>query len=156
MVKLDNMSKDERDLDDLVAQIEDANIAEVGADSQGKKKRNRKKKKTGGELDSAEGGAEAPAAPAPGEANGDADGDEEVPETEGASTAAAKKKKNKKKKKGGRPTQTDPPTVAIKDLFPDGVFPKGEVVDHPIAQDSQTARDRFRIVFALLKQIKRY
>jgi hypothetical protein len=28
------------------------------------------------------------------------------------------------------PTQTDPPTVAISDLFPDGNFPLGEVVNY--------------------------
>lgn len=27
-------------------------------------------------------------------------------------------------------TQTDPPTVAISDLFPDGNFPVGQVVDY--------------------------
>ena len=55
-------------------------------------------------------------------------------------TAPAKKKKNKKKNKScnGVPVQTDPPTVAIKDLFPDGNFPVGEIMEHP-SVDENTA-----------------
>jgi len=142
------MSKnDERDLDDLVAQIEDAQIDEVaaaaaggGAEGQSKKKRNKKKKKPAGA--GGEGGEDPEATGETGEAMKN-EGDEAAA-ADGTSSGAAKKKKNKKKKAGGsKPKQTDPPTVAIKDLFPDGDFPKGECVDHPIAQDSQTAKDRF-------------
>ena len=37
--------------------------------------------------------------------------------------APAKKKKKKKKNKNAKPAQTDPPTIAIGDLFPNGDFP---------------------------------
>ncbi|XP_033114538.1 methionine aminopeptidase 2-like [Anneissia japonica] len=61
-------------------------------------------------------------------------------EKEGGDTDAAKKKKKKKKKKpntGGK-QQTDPPTIPVSELFPDGNFPKGEEVEHP-AVDGKTA-----------------
>lgn len=54
-----------------------------------------------------------------------------------------KKKKKRNRKKGGKHTQTDPPTVAIVDLFPDGNFPEGEIQDYPIVNDDRTAKDRF-------------
>ncbi|XP_052780976.1 methionine aminopeptidase 2-like [Mya arenaria] len=54
-----------------------------------------------------------------------------------------KKKKKKKKKGGGLKQQTDPPSIAVAELFPDGNFPEGEVLDHPIAANDQTAKNRF-------------
>ncbi|KAJ6219859.1 hypothetical protein RDWZM_005671 [Blomia tropicalis] len=65
----------------------------------------------------------------------DDDDDEEKEQTTGGQ--GAKKKRNRKKKSSttaasttvGKPlVQTDPPTVAIKDLFPDGNFPIGELM----------------------------
>ncbi|KAI2567406.1 METAP2 isoform 10, partial [Pan troglodytes] len=47
--------------------------------------------------------------------DGDGDGD-----------GATGKKKKKKKKKRGPKVQTDPPSVPICDLYPNGVFPKGQ------------------------------
>lgn len=54
--------------------------------------------------------------------------------------SAAKKKKNRKKNnnKGGPLKQTVPPTIAIKDLFPDGDFPVGILMEHP-GVDENTA-----------------
>jgi len=57
-----------------------------------------------------------------------------------------KKKRNRKKNKGGVTlgvTQTDPPSVAIADLFPDQVFPEGEIMQYPPGKDDRTAKDRF-------------
>ena len=58
------------------------------------------------------------------------------------SATAAKKKTNKGKSKGK--SQTVPPSIAIKDLFPNGDYPIGEILEHPIpvGQDSTTAVNR--------------
>ena len=51
----------------------------------------------------------------------------------GEGGAAAKKKKKKRKKKGGGgggPKQTDPPTIPVRQLFPNGVFPVGELQEY--------------------------
>ncbi len=59
---------------------------------------------------------------------------------EGAEGAAKKKKKKKKSKggKGGARQQTDPPTIPVPDLYPNGIFPEGEIVSYP--QDYNTYR----------------
>ncbi|KAL4226349.1 Methionine aminopeptidase 2 [Mactra antiquata] len=55
-----------------------------------------------------------------------------------------KKKKKKKKKKGGSAKQqTVPPSIPVIELYPDGNFPEGEIMEHPIAANDQTAKDRF-------------
>jgi len=69
-----------------------------------------------------------------------------------------KKKKKKKKPAGpkvsavsstvlatpGVPTQqTNPPTVAIVDLFPTGDYPEGEIMQYQVKNDNRTAKDRF-------------
>ncbi|KAG8194817.1 hypothetical protein JTE90_017256 [Oedothorax gibbosus] len=71
--------------------------------------------------------------------NRDADGEEEVKND----NVEAKKKKKKKGKGGSGLKQTDPPSIAIKNLFPDGNFPVGEEVEYASAADSRTAKDRF-------------
>jgi len=77
------------------------------------------------------------------------EGGDEEPTTNGdakpATPAAAQpaKKKNNKGKKNG---QTDPPTIPIAKLYPDGNFPEGEIVEHPTPKDlsdDRTAKDRF-------------
>merc|ERR1711963_761813 len=59
----------------------------------------------------------------------------------------AKSKKNKKSNKksggGGPKTQTDPPSVPISELFPNGNFPEGQIMEHPIANDDSKAKQRF-------------
>ncbi|OIW27375.1 peptidase M24A, methionine aminopeptidase [Coniochaeta ligniaria NRRL 30616] len=65
----------------------------------------------------------------------DDDADDHVTEAAAAGgEGAAKKKKNRKKKpkkKKKAPTaQTDPPSVTIAQLFPDGNYPKGEEVEY--------------------------
>lgn len=54
-----------------------------------------------------------------------------------------KKKKKRNRKKGGKTVQTDPPSIPIVDLYPDQVFPIGEIMDYPPPKDDRTAKDRF-------------
>jgi methionyl aminopeptidase len=61
-----------------------------------------------------------------------------VPEADGEK----KKKKRNRKKGGGKVVQTDPPSIPIVELFPDQVFPIGEVQEYPTKQDDRTAKDR--------------
>ncbi|KAK2148678.1 hypothetical protein LSH36_487g01046 [Paralvinella palmiformis] len=44
---------------------------------------------------------------------------------------------------GGKKVQTDPPSIPIIELFPDGNYPLGELVDYVLPQDSRMAKDRF-------------
>uniref|UniRef100_A0A2K6FAK8 Methionine aminopeptidase 2 n=1 Tax=Propithecus coquereli TaxID=379532 RepID=A0A2K6FAK8_PROCO len=80
------------------------------AEEAAKKKRRKKKKSKGAASD------------------GDGDGD-----------GTTGKKKKKKKKKRGPKAQTDPPSVPICDLYPNGVFPKGQECEYPPTQDGRTA-----------------
>ena len=110
------------DLDDIVNSIENVS---VGQDKKKKKKNKKKKDESAVEQ------------------NGD--GEQTVESAQDAventeETQASKKKKNKKKK--GAAVQTDPPTVPVKDLFPSGQFPVGQIMDHPIAQADTTAKNR--------------
>lgn len=114
------------DIDDIVNSIESVNI---GPD---KKKKKKSKKKVG-------------------EENGeDNNGCNEVPEVPvtvkeevepNSESQQNKKKKNKKKK--GAVVQTNPPTVPIKDLFPSGQFPEGQIMEHPVGENDTTAKNRF-------------
>uniref|UniRef100_A0A452E8R5 Peptidase M24 domain-containing protein n=1 Tax=Capra hircus TaxID=9925 RepID=A0A452E8R5_CAPHI len=61
--------------------------------------------------------------------DGDGDGD------------GATGKKKKKKKKRGPKVQTDPPSVPIYDLYPNGVFPKGQECEYPPTQDGEKLED---------------
>lgn len=121
------------DLDDLVAQIEGV---KVGQQNSGKAKKKNK----------AVNGISKPKAEVNGndkdkEVNGVVNNHENHDEEKNGDHDKAKKKRNrnKNKKKGedggdeaqelrpkGPLKQTDPPRVAICDLFPDGQFPKGE------------------------------
>ncbi|XP_065133488.1 methionine aminopeptidase 2b [Paramisgurnus dabryanus] len=56
---------------------------------------------------------------------------------EGDSSGKKKKKKNKKKK--GSKAQTDPPSIPICELYPGGVYPKGQECDYPPVQDGRSA-----------------
>lgn len=86
-----------------------------------------------------------------------------------ASTGDAKVgAKKKKKKKKGKPAgdklaatsqaansapkkQTDPPTIPIADLFPDGNFPLGEICEYKIGTDEYV--DEIRISFGVSSSI---
>ena len=72
----------------------------------------------------------------------------------GTSEEAKKKRKrnrnkNKKKAEGSEAKssevakQTDPPTLPVSQLFPDGNFPVGQIMDHHVAMDDRKAADRF-------------
>ncbi|PZC85329.1 hypothetical protein B5X24_HaOG201825 [Helicoverpa armigera] len=57
-----------------------------------------------------------------------------------------KKKKNKGKSgKGPSKEQTNPPTIPIAELYPDGNFPEGQIMEHGPAEgiDDRTAKERF-------------
>jgi len=62
---------------------------------------------------------------------------------EEAGAAEVTTKKKKKKKNKGPKMQTDPPSIAVCDLFPDGNFPEGEICKYPIPEENKTAMDRF-------------
>ncbi|XP_046442667.1 methionine aminopeptidase 2-like [Daphnia pulex] len=75
--------------------------------------------------------------------------DEDAVEGEG-NGAVKKKKKSRSKKKNPAVSnvvtvkgQTDPPTIPIVELFPDGNFPVGEEMEYPVVGDDRTAKDRF-------------
>ncbi|CAB1452717.1 unnamed protein product [Pleuronectes platessa] len=65
------------------------------------------------------------------EEDGEEDGDE-------GENSAGKKKKKKKKKKGLK-GQTDPPSVPICELYPNGDFPTGEECEYPPSKDGRSA-----------------
>jgi len=122
-------------------------------ETQAKKKKKNKKKKKGAGGENIENGGDEIAA-TNGEQNGEAaaveNGDKE-PTVEGGEQTAAKKKKNKKKKDGAggggevkvAKTQTEPPTVPISELFPNGDLPVGQIMEHPIVNDDLKAKERY-------------
>ena len=60
--------------------------------------------------------------------------DEEENVDESGDPKKPKKKKNKKKKKkSGSKQQTDPPSIPIKELFPNHIYPVGEYLEHPVS-----------------------
>ncbi|XP_026640246.1 methionine aminopeptidase 2 [Microtus ochrogaster] len=65
--------------------------------------------------------------------------DDDDEDGDGDGDGATGKKKKKKKKKKGPKVQTDPPSVPICDLYPNGVFPKGQECEYPPTQDGRTA-----------------
>ena len=119
------------DIDDIVNSIESMDVNQ----DKKKKKKNKKKKKESPEN----------------ELNGECLSEEkDVQESVLVSTEAKdgestqpKKKKNKKKKEAKPSKQTDPPTIPVSVLFPNGQFPVGQIMDHPIAQTDAKATDRF-------------
>ncbi|XP_014363388.2 methionine aminopeptidase 2 [Papilio machaon] len=123
-----NHVEDEEEEDDV------NDTEEIEAKDPSKKKKKKKKKKTAGTEASVENGPE----PRDKVQN---DSVEDVAETE----EKKKKKKNKNKGKTSGKTQTNPPTIPIAELYPDGNFPEGQIMDHGPAEgiDERTAKDRF-------------
>ncbi|KAJ5556499.1 Methionine aminopeptidase 2-1 [Penicillium frequentans] len=77
--------------------------------------------------------ADVPAAGQAAEAEDDSDDDQEEGAPEAGAAGAAKKKKkrkSKKKKKGGAKVQSEPPRVPVANLFPNGQYPEGEIVEY--------------------------
>ncbi|XP_060080455.1 methionine aminopeptidase 2-like [Ylistrum balloti] len=138
-------NEDEKQEHDVLPADND-DIVEEGsqADAPKKKKKKKKKKKTDAEapdVEQDEGSKKAVndiAEKLEGHTlNGDAAEGED--QTSGESVV---KKKKKKKKKGGK-QQTDPPSIPISELFPDGNYPEGQVTEYPPLKDDRTAKDRF-------------
>ena len=104
---------------------------EAGGEGKAKRKRNRNKKKNKGEGADADGGDEEALA---------AEGVNGTKEGEGKS-----KKANKKRSGNAGPAkQTDPPTIPVSELFPDGNFPEGQIAEYAdIMYDGRTAKERF-------------
>ncbi|XP_068630177.1 methionine aminopeptidase 2 [Battus philenor] len=114
---------------------EDTNVLEEteSKDPSKKKKKKKKKKKTAGIEASLENGSEAH------------DKNDTVEDAgEGEEKKKKKKSKNKSSKAAGK-TQTNPPTIPIAELYPDGNFPEGQIMDHGHAEgiDDRTAKERF-------------
>jgi len=130
------------DIDLLVQSIENVDVNQ----DKKKKKKNKKKNKEAVNGEAVENGvSEDNATEVKSEeklANGDT-AEEKKPEVNGVEGEPKSNKKKNKKKKGGAQVQTVPPTVAIKDLFPSGNFPEGQIMEHPVAQSDTTAKNRF-------------
>ncbi|XP_011306767.1 methionine aminopeptidase 2 [Fopius arisanus] len=125
----------DEEVDDVVDDEDDTGPTDVTK----KKKKKKKKKKT-----------------APGEgATPEAPDEKKEDESEGQEGAAEnggdpedvkkKKKKRKPRGKGQTKQQTDPPSIPVSELFPDGNFPEGQIMEHPPAAgvDERTAKNRF-------------
>jgi len=132
---LDEVGKSAEKLVDDTANDEIDIEGEDGASEASKKKKRKKKKKKAGAGEAS--------ADVPGE-GGDTVEDVtngvnnvELNGNEEAESAEAKKKRRKRGKGGKGNKQTDPPTVPISQLFPDGNFPVGQEMDY------RTAKDRF-------------
>ena len=110
------------DIDDLVNSIENVCV------DPDKKKKNKKKKK----KDGCENGNDIEKVP---------EAVKETAETTESETQQEKKPKKPKKKKGAT-VQTSPPSLPVRDLFPSGTFPIGQIMDHPIGQTDNTAKNR--------------
>lgn len=110
-----------------------------------KKKKKKKKKKAPSEDQACEenGTAEDVAAIADQLENTSMKKDEEEGEAAGEGAGGDTKKKRRRKKKGGSKEQTDPPSIPVCELFPDGNYPEGEIRQYPVDQDNRTAKDRF-------------
>lgn len=121
------------DEDVLVGDIEESDPKDPA-----KKKKKKKKKKTANTEVKAENKA-----PNVVEKIDAPDGD--VPENDGEDKK--KKKKKNKKKSGSGPVkdQTTPPTIPVSELYPNGNYPEGQVLEHGKAEgiDERTAKDRF-------------
>ncbi|XP_044755756.1 methionine aminopeptidase 2 [Coccinella septempunctata] len=102
-------------------------------DPEKKKKRKKKKKAGNDQVD-----------PQPVEDDGNMESSQnrELP-PENEENAEKKKKKRNRKKGNGKPSQTDPPSIPIVDLFPDQVFPLGQIMEYPVKNDDRMAKDRF-------------
>ncbi|KAJ3802278.1 methionine aminopeptidase 2-like protein [Lentinula aff. detonsa] len=57
----------------------------------------------------------------------DDDGEDDVAEVADPGTGDAKKKKKKKKPKKKKATQSDPPRIGLSKLFPNNIYPEGEL-----------------------------
>lgn len=146
---LDEVGKSEEKLinDGNIDDIDDIECEEGATEASKKKKRKKKKKKAGAGEASAD-------VPGGGESDDVAEetrkrvenakiNGEENDLDEGGEDAKKKRKKRKGRGKGNQKPQTDPPTIPVSELFPDGVFPVGQEMEYPLVGDSRTAINRF-------------
>lgn len=111
----------------------DSNVPNTEQASKKKKKKNKKKKANSDAVTDAVNGKLADKLESCVSLDGDckdddAGGEDTAEGTTTTTTTSSKKKRNKKKKVL---VQTDPPSIAIKDLFRDGNYPVGELLLHP-------------------------
>ncbi|KAM3439942.1 hypothetical protein MY4824_002449 [Beauveria thailandica] len=77
--------------------------------------------------------------------DGDDSEDEPANDADAGTGAAKKKKKRKPRKKKKNPTsQTEPPTVKLSQLFPNGTYPKGEEVEYTDENRYRTTNEEKR------------
>ncbi|XP_025994543.1 methionine aminopeptidase 2 [Solenopsis invicta] len=143
---LDEVGKSAEKLvdEEKVDEIVDGEDKTGAAEASKKKKKKKKKKKAG----AGEASADVPEGEEdkPKDDEAVAEGTTEVTENNGESEEAKKKKKKKRKPKdkGGVKQQTDPPSIPVSELFPDGNFPVGQVMIHGSAGiDDRMAKMRF-------------
>ncbi|CAM6106029.1 unnamed protein product [Calypogeia fissa] len=124
---MDGVELEEQQKDLQEQPLDEIQSTECQADVKKKKKKKSKSstEKTNGEAEKVNGVAEGISGIQLDSAkNGDEDEDEAEVDT---SSDPVKKKKSKSKKKKSTLQQTDPPSIPVKDLFPNGEFPEGEI-----------------------------
>ena len=145
--------------EEICKQLNDAKINETGVSdgdttSNKSKKKNKKKKANNAEnkTETTANGEHVENEQETGSPTGNVTAKEEINEENQGVTEEAKKKRkrnrNKNKKKAddsiaSNVQQTDPPSLPVSQLFPDGNFPEGQVMEHHIANDDKKAADRF-------------
>jgi len=138
------MTKKE-ELDDIDALVN--SIENVSVESKNKKKKNKKKAAATDDTSTpVENVAEAEEQPANGESSHSKKKKKKNKDKTNASEETNVndvKTETKKESKKKATVQTDPPTVPISQLFPNGQFPVGQIMDHPIGQSDTTAKNRF-------------
>ena len=122
------LEKPEKKVDEVSDQLSEATIEDDAAAKKREKKLRQKAKKEAAKTDESKD-------------NGTTEGSEKNGDENNKETKS--KKKNKNKKSGGPKTQTDPPSIPISELFSNGNFPEGQIMQHPIANDDSKAKDRF-------------
>ncbi len=140
------------DIDALVAKVEGAMTVDGGGEQTKKNKKKNRKKAAAAAAATASSVGEA------GEVGEAGDGViEEAADGEDDKQKAKRRRNRNKKKKAeasdsekvtaptvtGSVEQTNPPSVPVSLLFPDGQFPKGQEVEYTISTDGRSAKDRF-------------
>jgi len=135
-----SVEKTDKKVDEVAEKMTAADLNGSGGDDSAaaKKKADKKarqKAKKEAEKKS-EDGSSKPEKPAQGQ-------DQKPSEEKSGDQESKAKKKTKSKGKTGPKVQTDPPSLPVSDLFPDGNFPEGQIMDHPIGNDDSKAKQRF-------------
>ncbi|XP_022918458.1 methionine aminopeptidase 2 isoform X2 [Onthophagus taurus] len=137
-VKTDPNIEENEDENDENREIEDIEGDAVNSEAAKKKKKKKKKKKTDDALSEKQ--------PETNEEKSHAENGVESIDTNENETEGDKKKRRRNRKKGGggsKGGQTNPPSIPIVDLFPDQVFPEGQIMQYATNKDDRSAKDRF-------------